>query len=58
MSVVFDNLDIFLEGMRRTVELSVLSFIVALVLGVVIVATLVPAWRAARTNPLTALRHQ
>jgi ABC-type antimicrobial peptide transport system permease subunit len=30
----------------------------ALVLGVVIVATLVPAWRAARTNPLSALRHQ
>ncbi len=30
----------------------------ALVLGVVLVATLVPAWRAARTNPLTALRHQ
>jgi putative ABC transport system permease protein len=31
---------------------------VALVLGGVIVATLVPAWRAARTNPLSALRHQ
>jgi hypothetical protein len=30
----------------------------SLVLGVVIVATLVPAWRAARTNPLSALRHQ
>jgi hypothetical protein len=30
----------------------------ALVLGVVIVATLVPAWRGARTNPLSALRHQ
>jgi ABC-type antimicrobial peptide transport system permease subunit len=30
----------------------------ALVLGVVIVATVVPAWRAARTNPLSALRHQ
>jgi predicted permease len=29
-----------------------------LVLGIVIVATLVPAWRAARTNPLRALRHQ
>jgi predicted permease len=28
------------------------------VLGGVIIATLVPAWRAARTNPLTALRHQ
>jgi ABC-type antimicrobial peptide transport system permease subunit len=31
---------------------------VALVLGGVIIATLVPAWRAARTNPLSALRHQ
>jgi predicted permease len=30
----------------------------ALVLGIVFVATLVPAWRAARTNPLRALRHQ
>ena len=30
----------------------------ALVLAVVVVATFVPAWRAARTNPLTALRHQ
>ena len=29
----------------------------AIVLGGVIVATLVPAWRAARTNPLRALRH-
>jgi ABC-type lipoprotein release transport system permease subunit len=28
------------------------------VLAGVIVATLVPAWRAARTNPLQALRHQ
>ncbi len=37
----------------------VVSFVraVALVLGVVIVATLVPAWRAARTSPLRALRH-
>jgi len=31
---------------------------VAIVVGVVVVATLVPAWRAARTNPLNALRHQ
>jgi predicted permease len=30
----------------------------ALVLGIVIVATLVPAWRAARTNPVSALRHR
>jgi predicted permease len=30
----------------------------ALVLGAVAAATVVPAWRAARTNPLIALRHQ
>jgi ABC-type antimicrobial peptide transport system permease subunit len=30
----------------------------AVVLAGVIVATIVPAWRAARTNPLSALRHQ
>jgi ABC-type antimicrobial peptide transport system permease subunit len=27
-------------------------------MGGVVVATLVPAWRAARTDPLRALRHQ
>jgi predicted permease len=30
----------------------------AVVLGGVIVATLIPAWRASRTDPVTALRHQ
>jgi len=30
----------------------------AVVLGSVVAATLVPAGRAARTNPLSALRHQ
>jgi putative ABC transport system permease protein len=30
----------------------------AIVLGVVVAATIVPAWRAAWTNPLSALRHQ
>ena len=30
----------------------------AIVLGGVIVATIVPAWRASRTSPLSALRHQ
>jgi len=30
----------------------------AIVLGGVVVATIVPAWRAARTNALSALRHQ
>jgi len=27
-------------------------------MGGVVVASVVPAWRAARTNPLMALRHQ
>jgi ABC-type antimicrobial peptide transport system permease subunit len=31
---------------------------IAIVLGGVAVATIVPAWRAALTNPLSALRHQ
>jgi len=31
---------------------------VAIVLGGVVIATIVPAWRASRTNPLQALRHQ
>jgi predicted permease len=30
----------------------------AIVFGGVVAATIVPAWRAARTNPLSALRHQ
>jgi ABC-type lipoprotein release transport system permease subunit len=30
----------------------------AIVLGGVIIATGIPAWRAARTNVLTALHHQ
>lgn len=30
----------------------------AVVLGGVLLATLIPAWRASRTNPLAALRHQ
>jgi predicted permease len=38
----------------------VTSFVraLAIVSGGVVVATFVPAWRAARTNPLVALRHQ
>jgi len=30
---------------------------VGVVVGIVVLATIVPAWRAARTNPLRALRH-
>ncbi|HET7722281.1 MAG TPA: amino acid ABC transporter permease [Acidimicrobiales bacterium] len=48
MNVVTDNLDVFLEGMRRTVELSVLSFIFAFVLGLVLAAL--------RVSPVPPLR--
>lgn len=48
MNVVLDNLDVFLEGMRRTVELSVLSFVLAFVLGVLIAAC--------RVSPVPPLR--
>ena len=30
----------------------------AVVLGIALAASLVPAWRASRTNPITAVRHQ
>ena len=47
MEVVTDNLDVFLEGMRRTLELSVLSFTIALVLG-----TFVAGLRVSPVPPL------
>ena len=47
MEVVTDNLDVFLEGMRRTVELSALSFAIALVLG-----TFVAGLRVSPVPPL------
>ena len=48
MSVVFGNLDVFLEGMRRTLELSALSFFFAFVLGIVLAAL--------RVSPVPPLR--
>ena len=48
MSVVLDNLDVFLDGMRRTLELSVLSFAFAFVLGIVVAAF--------RVSPVPPLR--
>jgi glutamate transport system permease protein len=48
MSVVLDNLDVFLEGMRRTLELSLLSFALAMLIGVVVAAF--------RVSPVPPLR--
>lgn len=48
MNVVTDNLDVFLEGMGRTVELSVLSFLFAFVVGVIVAAL--------RVSPVPPLR--
>lgn len=66
MDVVVDNLDLFLEGMRTTVSLTVLSFAAALVIGTVVAAcrvSPVPPLRAAgslyvgivRNTPLAVL---
>ena len=41
-----------------TTDVSSFARALAIVISVVVVATLVPAWRASRMNPLTALRHQ
>jgi ABC-type antimicrobial peptide transport system permease subunit len=44
-------------GVSSTDAISFLRALV-IVLGVVVVAMMVPVWRAARTNPLDAFRHQ
>jgi putative ABC transport system permease protein len=48
------------DGLYGVSATDPLSFVraLAIVFGGVIAATIVPAWRAARTNPLRALRHQ
>jgi len=48
VDVITENLDVFAEGMRRTVELSVLSFILAFALGVVLAGL--------RVSPVPPLR--
>jgi glutamate transport system permease protein len=48
MDVVLDNLDVFARGMRTTVSLTVLSFAVALVIGIVVAAC--------RVSPVPPLR--
>lgn len=48
MDVVLDNLDVFVQGMRTTVSLTVLSFGVALVIGTVVAAC--------RVSPVPPLR--
>ncbi len=60
MSVVLDNLDIFLQGMRRTLELSVLSFVLAMVLGLVVAAfrvSPVPLLRGASATYIELIRN-
>ncbi|MGI8663560.1 MAG: amino acid ABC transporter permease [Acidimicrobiales bacterium] len=48
MDVVFDNLDVFWLGMRTTVSLTLLSFAVAFVIGIVVAAC--------RVSPVPPLR--
>jgi glutamate transport system permease protein len=47
VNVVVDNLDVFLAGMRTTVELSVLSFAIAFVIG-----NIAAAFRVSPVGPL------
>ena len=60
MDVVLDNLDFYLEGLRNTVILTVLSFLAAFVIGVMIAAfrvSPVPPLRAAGAGWVEALRN-
>ena len=60
MDVVLDNVDVFLAGMRRTVELSVLSFFFAFAVGMVLAAfrvSPVPPLRAAAATYVELVRN-
>ena len=60
MDVVFDNLDLFLRGMRTTVLLTVLSYAAAFVIGIVVAAfrvSPVPPLRAAGTLYVGTVRN-
>lgn len=60
MDVVFDNLDLFLGGMRTTVLLTVLSYAAAFVIGIVVAAfrvSPVPPLRAAGTLYIGTVRN-
>lgn len=60
MDVVFDNLDLFLRGMRTTVLLTVLSYGGAFVIGIVVAAfrvSPVPPLRAAGTFYVGTVRN-
>ena len=60
MRVVLDNLDVFVEGARTTALLTVLSFAVALAIGLTIAAfrvSPVPPLRAAGTAYVTLVRN-
>jgi ABC-type lipoprotein release transport system permease subunit len=46
-----------LYGVRATDPVSFIRGL-GVALTAIVLATLAPAWRAARTNPLTALRHE
>ena len=60
MSVVLDNLDVYLEGMRNTAVLTVVSFAAAMVIGIVIAAfrvSPVPPLRVAGSLWVESLRN-
>ena len=60
MSVVLDNLDVYVEGIRTTVSLTLLSFAEAMVIGIVVAAfrvSPVPPLRAAGATWVEVLRN-
>lgn len=57
LSIEHEHVNRTLFGVSAT-DLVSFAWALAVVLGGVVVATILPAWRAARTNPLRALRHQ
>jgi lipoprotein-releasing system permease protein len=55
---VFDSSVFMLTALPNTIDWSDVARVVVLGLGLSLLATLYPSWRAARTDPVEALRHE
>jgi lipoprotein-releasing system permease protein len=55
---VFDSSVFMLTVLPNTVDWASVARVIALGLGLSLLATLYPSWRAARTDPVEALRHE
>ena len=57
-TTLFDPTVYYLEHLPAKLDAMTVVQVVAMALGLSVLATLYPSWRAARTDPIEALRHE